>query len=853
MARLLTGGTAATRGEPGRDAVDVTYRRGDRPRLPRHLVVQEQARLQLDQWVAITVVRGAQGYGKTTLVAAWLQAQPEPVCSIWVASPPAAGEWPSLREGLLQKLHQGGSASEPSQRVVLVLDDAHLLRDEAVLRDLVDLVARHQRLHLVVCSRGRHPIEALAAGVVDTLAVPPAKLLLTVAEVRELAEVMAVPLSREKAELLQLPLTRAEEYLRTAVLPAIGGSEEPLGHVTRLALAERLTHRLIRDFSGGHDPEALIRQVEATGLADIRYEHDDVVLELPPFIRACVRQWYGAQEPVQTRETHRRLSSWYSTREGPHHRLFALRHAVEGEDWEQVDRMWNEHATELALEEPQTLEAVFGAIPERVLTTRPGMQVAREMSRAAATLDAEGDRDGDSRESVIRTYTDASRRIASQGLARLPLGDLLYVGTGFMIALRVEGRFTAADNVADVIEQAVTDEIAAGRVPGDRMPWFHLQRGITDTLRANHAAALRRYQLTWQQRRHTTEDVAANAAANLALVHAMDGDGAAARDWLERYRVIDTGDSWGRHLVDVGARSAAALLALDRLDADAARADLEQLGIGSAPMELWSFAVYLHAQYALHFGDPSAAMALLESASRAHPRALAAGETAEVLLTRARADLLLAEGKGQHAQAALSPHDPANTPRLAVPLARLELLAGDPLEAGRITEHLLWRDTTDNRSRQELLILAALAALRMGDRATSARMMRGALGLHEHTRLLRPFATLEPADLESLLDNAGRAISEPDLAVVQAHRTPFRRDITLIQLTPRERVLARALVTGASRQQIADQLYVSVNTVRAQLATLYRKLEVNTREAALARLVERGLIESPPTPGTDDG
>jgi len=39
----------------------------------------------------------------------------------------------------------------------------------------------------------------------------------------------------------------------------------------------------------------------------------------------------------------------------------------------------------------------------------------------------------------------------------------------------------------------------------------------------------------------------------------------------------------------------------------------------------------------------------------------------------------------------------------------------------------------------------------------------------------------------------------------------------------------------------ADQLYVSDNTVRKQLVTLYRKLGVNTREEALTRLAQLGL------------
>lgn len=54
------------------------------PRLPRHVLPLPQGRDYLDRWTAVTVVRGIQGYGKTTLVAAWLRDQPETVRSLWV-------------------------------------------------------------------------------------------------------------------------------------------------------------------------------------------------------------------------------------------------------------------------------------------------------------------------------------------------------------------------------------------------------------------------------------------------------------------------------------------------------------------------------------------------------------------------------------------------------------------------------------------------------------------------------------------------------------------------------------------------------------------------------------------------
>jgi LuxR family maltose regulon positive regulatory protein len=50
--------------------------------------------------------------------------------------------------------------------------------------------------------------------------------------------------------------------------------------------------------------------------------------------------------------------------------------------------------------------------------------------------------------------------------------------------------------------------------------------------------------------------------------------------------------------------------------------------------------------------------------------------------------------------------------------------------------------------------------------------------------------------------------------------------------------------TGAI-DEIAARLYVSRNTVKSQLRTVYRKLGVSSREAALTRAAVLGLLEDP--------
>ena len=64
-------------------------------------------------------------------------------------------------------------------------------------------------------------------------------------------------------------------------------------------------------------------------------------------------------------------------------------------------------------------------------------------------------------------------------------------------------------------------------------------------------------------------------------------------------------------------------------------------------------------------------------------------------------------------------------------------------------------------------------------------------------------------------------------------------------LTDRELAVLRRLTGDGSAREIAADLYVSHNTVKTQMRAIYRKLGVATREDAVARARERGLL-----PGT---
>jgi ATP/maltotriose-dependent transcriptional regulator MalT len=57
-----------------------------------------------------------------------------------------------------------------------------------------------------------------------------------------------------------------------------------------------------------------------------------------------------------------------------------------------------------------------------------------------------------------------------------------------------------------------------------------------------------------------------------------------------------------------------------------------------------------------------------------------------------------------------------------------------------------------------------------------------------------------------------------------------------------ELTVLRLLATDLSARQIAEELFLSPNTVRSHTRSIYRKLGVSSREQAVARATALGLI-----------
>jgi LuxR family maltose regulon positive regulatory protein len=93
---------------------------------------------------------------------------------------------------------------------------------------------------------------------------------------------------------------------------------------------------------------------------------------------------------------------------------------------------------------------------------------------------------------------------------------------------------------------------------------------------------------------------------------------------------------------------------------------------------------------------------------------------------------------------------------------------------------------------------------------------------------------LEAFEQEAQRHSPGTAISLTPGMSAQATASPRSQALLLEPLSLQEQRVLRLLVAGHSNPEIARQLVVSVNTVKTQVQSIYRKLGVTNRVKASA-------------------
>ncbi len=220
-----------------------------------------------------------------------------------------------------------------------------------------------------------------------------------------------------------------------------------------------------------------------------------------------------------------------------------------------------------------------------------------------------------------------------------------------------------------------------------------------------------------------------------------------------------------------------------------------------------------------------------------------------IVETPACPTLLMAAADGILAEVHIETGDVVDGARRAAHAVGLWRQNGAPLQVA-IIDGLPRRPCDVGRARSRTRDTGAVTAgrgdhpVQLGDLAVARQHVERALSTGLAAGYRMTFALQR--DLLPLYEAVQRSAPSAELAHVitlsqRGKTTPALRGTPEI-LSEREMQLLRLLPTRLSNPELADELYVSLNTVKSHLRNIYRKLFVTSRCEAVTRARELGLL-----------
>ena len=301
---------------------------------------------------------------------------------------------------------------------------------------------------------------------------------------------------------------------------------------------------------------------------------------------------------------------------------------------------------------------------------------------------------------------------------------------------------------------------------------------------------------------------------------------------------------FNRHFFAVDYLRTLAGLALERRDLDTAEQLTEQaLSIAERRRPVFEFLILLdRAQIWAARGNVREALATIQAARQILARA------GSVLLSRAdelEALLRLSLGDPRSPAELASRLPPARRDLL---LARIALASGDHHAAAQYLQSASLGQLTPRRALIRQLLLAAAAIERSDPMAAS--ITGGALRAARQESYLNTIVTTAPQVTSHVIEHAAPGQGDAFLgrlidAALEIRAAPVGSSRSRGQLaeplTPAELHVLKLLPTS-TYLQIADVLYISRNTVKTHMRSVYQKLGAQSRSQAIERAVELRLL-----------
>ncbi len=89
---------------------------------------------------------------------------------------------------------------------------------------------------------------------------------------------------------------------------------------------------------------------------------------------------------------------------------------------------------------------------------------------------------------------------------------------------------------------------------------------------------------------------------------------------------------------------------------------------------------------------------------------------------------------------------------------------------------------------------------------------------------------------------AGLKLTRKKIVIVRGEFVLNEEGLRQLGISKREHEVLELIANGHSNQEIADKLFVSINTIKTHSSNLFLKLEANRRTQAIQRAKQLGLI-----------
>lgn len=839
----------------------------------------------------LTVVVGPPGSGKTVLVSSWARWARMPVA--WLALDGADSRPRRFWTGVARALRRAGvdnvaepepdafkagdagddyitalvdALSDQPAPVVLVLDDFHEVGHAVVAQVDRLLDWAPPSLRLVLVSRRDPPLRLprlrLSGRVTEIrsgdLACTPEEVATLLAGAGTSLPAAVVARLWERTEGWMAPLVLAAISLRTAASPEalveqLDGQDlaisdylmsEVLAHqpddvqtfLLQTSILDVLEGGLVDAVTGGTGGRGRLVSLTRDGVLVTPIDRRGRWFRYHALFRDLLRAELSWRHPETVPRLHARAAAWYAAA-GEDAR--ALRHAVAAGSWDLASALASQRWIDLLVSgELDVLAPLLVELPEHSADDDVGLAVAL----AAVSLHHEPLEQATVRLRTARgalAHTAGRSTAATEGLA---LVELLHAGlTGeyrhaLAAARKLLGRQDADAPIPDPglrslvltylgSAESWTGESTQARehlraalsaAEQARSPWLRLQAlgylALAEFNCGDVPAAQRRAEQALEVARERGW-MRATAVGTAAMVAALVATQQCRFDEGEEYVRIAERVS----LRSGPVRAAVAFPKLELLAAEGRHRDaLDVVRAGLAEVGTWPVEVVLvnvlrawEARLMLACGDRAGADRVLE--------ALTGPEALLALSTRAR--LMIDDGHPRQAR---------------------EAIASALTSEGAVAQSI----------RLDLWLVDALALDHLGDAAAAAKSLEQALDLAAPGDLLRPIVAHGAAILPLLkrhlrMGTNHGAMVDRALMLIEGGQRRIKIGPTLPEpLSERERQVLGFLPTIMSNADIAAELFLSVNTVKTHVRSIYRKLGVDNRREAVALARELGLFAS---------